>query len=88
MNNNLHGGYDLFSQPSGPVTRKSVNAVKRTDLCITDEELDTVWVHIKNTKAKTISCRCAYRFPSISPERFTEHIMTSNIFISVMTKHI
>ena len=72
MNNALHG-YNLHSQPSrsavGGValyTSKSLNAVKRTDLSVTDEEFEI----------KSILCCCAYRHPSSSPERFTEHIDT------------
>lgn len=82
MSNALHG-YNLHSQPSrsaaGGValyTSKSLNAVKRTDLSVTDEEFETVWVEIKNNKSKSILCCCAYRHPSASPERFTEHIET------------
>ena len=58
MNNALHG-YNLHSQPSrsavGGValyTSKSLNAVKRTDLSVTDDEFETVWVEIKNIKSK------------------------------------
>ena len=58
MNNALHG-YNLHSQPSRPAvggvalyTSKSLNAVKRTDLSVTDEEFETVWVEIKNVKSK------------------------------------
>ena len=52
------------------------DAVKRTDLSVTDEEFETVWVEIKNNKSESILCCCAYRHPSSSPERFTEHIET------------
>ena len=82
MNNSLQG-YNLHSQPTrsaaGGValyTSKSLNAIKRTDLSLTDEEFETVWVEIKNSKSKNILCCCAYRHPSSSPERFTEHIET------------
>ena len=82
MNNALRG-YNLYSQPSrsaaGGValyTNKSLNAVKRTDLSVNDEEFETVWVEIKNIKSKSILCCCAYKQPSSSPERFTEHIET------------
>ena len=68
MNNTLHG-YNLHSQPSSSAaggvalyTSKSLNAVQRTDISVTDEEFETVV--------------CAYRHPSSSPERFTEHIET------------
>ena len=76
-------GYNLHSQSSrsaaGGValyTSKSLNAVKRTDLSVTDEEFETVWVEIKNIKSKSILWCCVYRHPSSSPERFTEHIET------------
>ena len=101
MNNALHG-YNLLSQPSrsaaGDVafyTGKSLNAVKRTDLSVTDEEFETDRVEIKNMKSTSILCCCAYRHPSSSPERFTEHSETilhnlarenKNIFILVDTK--
>ena len=80
MNNNLNG-FTLFSQPSrsaaGGVAiyaSKSLNAFKRTDLSTTDDEFETVWVEINNTKAKHILCCCAYRHPSFNPVRFKEHL--------------
>ena len=82
MNNVLHG-YNLHSQPSRSAadgvalyTSKSLNAIKRTDLSITDEEFETVWAEIRKIKFKNILCCCAYRHHSSSPERFTEHIET------------
>ena len=48
----------------------------RTDLSVTDKEFETVWVEIKNIKSKSILCCGAYRHPSSSSERFTEHIET------------
>ena len=62
MNNALHG-YNLLSQPSrsaaGDVafyTGKSLNAVKRTDLSVTDEEFETDRVEMKNIKSTSILC--------------------------------
>ena len=67
MNNNLDG-YILHSQPSrsaaGRVaiyTRHTLNAFKRTDLSTTDDDFETIWVEIVNTKATNILCCCAYR---------------------------
>ena len=60
MNNALHG-YNLHSQPSSSAagvalyTSKSLNAVKRTDLSVTNEEFETVFVEIKNIKSKKYS---------------------------------
>ena len=88
MNNNLDG-YILNSQPSrsaaGGVaiyTRHTLNAFKRTDLSTTDDEFETIWVEIVNTKAKNILCCCAYRHPSFSPVRFKEHLVS---FLSQLT---
>ena len=83
MNNALHG-YNLHSQPSSSAeggvalyTSKSLNVVKRTDLSVTNEEFEAVWLEIKkNIKSKNILCCCAYRHPSSPPERFIEHIET------------
>ena len=62
MNNNLDG-YILHSQPSrsaaGGVTvaictRHTLNAFKRTDLSITDDEFEIIWVEIVNAEAKNL----------------------------------
>ena len=80
MNNNLNG-FTLFFQPSrsaaGGVAiyaSKYLNAFGRTDLSTTDDDFETVWVEINNTKAKNILCCCAYRHPSSNPVRFKEHL--------------
>ena len=74
MNKNLDG-FTLHSQvePSksdaGGVaiyTSKSLNAFKRADLSITDDDFETVWVEMVNTKNKNILCCCAYGHPSSS----------------------
>ena len=82
MNNALHG-YNLLSQPSRSAAGDVaffffflLNAVKRTDLSVTDEEFETDRVEMKNIKSTSILCCCAYRHPSSSPERFTEHSET------------
>ena len=71
MNNVLHG-CNLHSQPSRSAagglalyTSKSLNAIKRTDLSVTDEEFE-----------KGLRLRVSKRHPWSSPERFTEHIET------------
>ena len=66
MNNNLDG-YISNSPPSrsaaGGVaisTRHTLNAFKRTERSTTDDEFETIWVKIVNTKTKNILCCCAY----------------------------
>ena len=83
MNNVLHG-CNLHSQPSRSAagglalyTSKSLNAIKRTDLSVTDEEFVTVWVRLRML-IQEVFCVVApvARHPSSSTERFTEHIET------------
>ena len=62
MNNALHG-YNLHSQPSSSAeggvalyTSKSLNVVKRTDLSVTNEEFEAVWLEIKKILNQKIFC--------------------------------
>ena len=71
----------LHSQPyrsaAGGVaiyTIHTLNAFKRTALSTTDDEFETIWVEIVNTKAKNILCCCAYTHPSFSPVRLKENL--------------
>ena len=64
------GGVEIY-------TRNTLNAFKRTDLSTTDDEYETIWVEIVNTKAKNILCCCAYRHLSFNSVRFKEHLESS-----------
>ena len=94
MNNNFDG-FTLHSQPSksaaGSVAiyiSKSLNAFKRADLNITDDEFETIWVEIVTTKNKNILCCCAYRHPSCNPVRFKEHLESSLSHLTRENKNI
>ena len=94
LNNSLYG-YDSHSQPSSSdaagvalYTSKQLNAVKRPDLSISDNDFESVWVEIRNSKSKNILCCCAYRHPSCSPERFKAHIDTIRHNLARETKNI
>ena len=94
MNNNLDG-FTLHSQASksaaaGVViyTSKSLNAFKRADLSITDDEFKTVWVEIVNTKNKNILCCCIHRQPSSNPVRFKEHLKSTSSHLTRENKNI
>lgn len=83
MSYNLDG-FTLQSEPSKYAaggmliyTSKSLNAFKRVDLSITDDEFDTVWIEILTPKNKNILCCCAYRHASSNPVRFKEHLESS-----------
>ena len=94
MNNNFDS-YILHSQPSrsaaGGVaiySRHTLNAFKQTDLSTTDDEFETIWVEIVNTKAKNILCCCAYRHPSFSPVMFKEHLESTLYQLTTENKSI
>ena len=94
MNDKL-GGFTPHSQPSrstaGGVaiyTSKSLNALERTDLSTTDNEFETIWVEIINSKAKNIMCCCAYRHPSFYPVRPKEHFESILSQVSRENKNI
>ena len=52
---------------------KVTNTFKPTDLSVTDNDFETIWVEIINIKAKNIFYRCAYLHPSFNPIRFKEN---------------
>ena len=64
-------GFTLHSQPSR-LADLSI-PTKRTDLSVADDEFETIWVEIINTKAKNILYCYAYRHPYFNPVRFKEH---------------
>ena len=67
---------------------KSLNAFKRADLRITDDEFEIVWVEIVNTKNKNILCCCAYRHPSPGLVRFKEHLEATLSHLTKENKNI
>ena len=82
-------GYILHSQPSrsaaGGVaiyTRRTLNAFKRTDLSTTDDEFETIWVEIANTKAKNI-LSCWYKLLNQSVTQLTTMSLAVAFFIDL-----
>ena len=69
----LHNLPDLLLVHVAIYAGKPLNAFKRTDWSTTDDEFETVWVEINNTKAKNILCCRGYRYPLVKPVRFKEH---------------
>ena len=76
-------GYAMYSQPSKSlcggcaiyVNSQSDHQVKN-DLSVLEEEYETIWNEINNTKDKNLLCCCLYRHPSSDITKFTDH-MTS-----------
>ena len=55
-------------------TSKSLDVIKRIDLCATEDEFETLWIEVKNQKKKNILCCCSYRHPSSNPLKYREHL--------------
>ena len=45
----------------------------RDDLSSLEDEFETLWIEIKNTKDKNILCCCAYRHPNTDVKKFNDH---------------
>ena len=79
-------GYAFYSQPSnssaggaGLYIRANLNYSIREDLNLLEDELECIWVEIKNAKSPNILCCCAYRHPNTDSRKFTEYMdMTMN----------
>ena len=46
----------------------------RDDLSSLEDEFETLWFEIKNTKDKNILCCCAYRHPNTDVKKFNDYI--------------
>ena len=73
-------GYKFHETPShssaggvGIYVKSNLIANKRDDLCINDEDFETVWIEIENPKAKNILCCCAYRHPNSDISKFNDY---------------
>ena len=73
--------YNMCTQPSksssGGVAvyvKKKIYHFKRADLCILDDDFESVWIEIKNKKGKNVLCGCFYRHPNTDTSRFVKHI--------------
>ena len=69
-------------------TKVSVPVITWSDLSIIDNEVETIWIEIKNSKFKNILCFCAYRYPSSNLMNFREHIETIICKIANKNKNI
>ena len=46
----------------------------RNDLSFLEDEFETLWIEIKNTKDKNILCCCSYRHPDTDVKNIDGHI--------------
>ena len=74
-------GYVLHSQYSNTAAGGVVLYVKdnldyliRDDLSIREDEFETLWIDIKNSKSQNILCGCAYRYPNTDVKKFNDYV--------------
>ena len=75
-------GYQFHHTPSnsadggvGINVKFDLKANKRDDLSFTNDDFETIWIEIDNSKAKNILCCCAYRLPSSDISKFSDHFL-------------
>ena len=64
--NSAAGGLGIY-------VKSDLKANKRDDLSFTNDDFETIWIEIDNSKAKNILCCCAYRHPSSDISKFSDH---------------
>ena len=76
-------GYAMYSQASKSFcggcaiyVNSQLDHQVRNVLSVLEEEYETIWVEINNTKDKNVLCCCLYRHPSSDINKFIDH-MTS-----------
>ena len=73
--NNSAGGVALY-------VKFKLDHFIREDLFVLEDEFETLWVEIKNSKGQTFLCCCAYRHPNTDIKKFNDHIddIMQNLF--------
>ena len=74
-------GYDTYFTPTnsakggtGIYVKSNIDADNRPDLSIENNDFESVWIEIKNTKSKNIVCGCIYRHPRVDFEEFLKYL--------------
>ena len=74
-------GYHVYSQPSksssGGVAiyvNNKLDHFRKDDLCVIEDDFESLWTEIKNNEGKNIMCGCIYRHPNRDPDNFFEYI--------------
>ena len=74
-------GYVLHSQHSsssaGGVAlyfKEDLQHMMRDDISTCEDEFETIWIEIKNSKSQNVLCGCAYRYPNTNVDKFNDYI--------------
>ena len=46
----------------------------RDDISTREDEFETIWIEIKNSKSQNVLCGCAYRNPNTNVDKFNDYI--------------
>ena len=87
FNTNINiDGYFTFSTPTNTnkggtaiYVKNSFDVIERTDLNVSHDHYETVWIEIKNKKSKNIICGSIYRHPHdnlVNFNNFLEYMET------------
>ena len=95
MTNVNLSGYVLHSQYSNTAGGGVVLYIKdnldyliRDDLSMPEDEFETLWIDIKNSKSQNILCGCAYRHPNTDVKKFNDYVNQTMQKISKKNKLI
>ena len=74
-------GYVLHSQYSNTAAggvalyvKDNLDYLIRDDLSIREDEFETLWIDIKNSKSQNILFGCAYRHPNTDVKKFNDYV--------------
>ncbi len=65
--NSAAGGVGIY-------VKSNLKANVRNDLSFSNDDFETIWIEIENSKAKNVLCCCAYRHPSTDISAFSDHL--------------
>ena len=54
--------------------KSTLDYMLRDDLSVIENESETLWVEIKNSKSQNVLCCCAYRHPNTDVKKFNEYV--------------
>ena len=46
----------------------------RDDISTCEDEFETIWIEIKNSKSQNVLCGCAYRHPNANADKLNDYV--------------
>ena len=54
--------------------KENLQHMIRDDISTCEDEFETIWIEIKNSKSQNVLCGCAYRHPNTNVDKFNDYI--------------